>query len=204
MSQAPKQSDIQNVFAMNEPQHMLSKLFWEIEGLSNAMSVWKDNEQFPEAIFRAFNTAVTGWHITDWLWQSRPETRAILAKRYGFKFEEGTKAGLRAGLERFQDAVADASRPLYICREIANASKHMRKSKADPDVKAAAKWHEVIEGAGFVVPGDLVMHLWITDGKERRDAIWWFIEAAGYWETLLTSEKLLSADARLPNRIIRA
>ena len=71
MVEVPKRSDIQTVFAMNEPQHMLSKLIWEIQRLTDAMSVW--NDKFPEPIFMAFNTAVTAWHITDWLWQSSPK-----------------------------------------------------------------------------------------------------------------------------------
>jgi hypothetical protein len=33
---------------------MLSKLLWEIQQLTDAMSVWKEDEGFPEAIFMAF------------------------------------------------------------------------------------------------------------------------------------------------------
>jgi hypothetical protein len=201
--EAPEQSDIQNVLAMHEPQHMLSKLLWEIRELTSVMSVWADNDEFPVPIFIAFNAAVTAWHITDWLWQSRPETRAVLAKRFNFTHAE-TKNGLRVGLERFQDAMAADCRALYVCREIANGSKHMRKTKIDPDVKAIAQWHQAIERVGFVKPGDRVMGLMITYGQDERDAIKWFIEAFGYWENLFTAEKLITAEARLPDKIIRA
>jgi hypothetical protein len=34
MVDAPQQTSIQNVLAMNEPQHMLAKLLWEIRELS--------------------------------------------------------------------------------------------------------------------------------------------------------------------------
>src|SRR3979490_2472783 len=89
------------------------------------MSVWVDNEQFPVPIFVVFNGAVTAWHITDWLWQSSAENRNKLAKRYKFAFTEGTPSGIGRGLERFQEAVAKDSRHLFICREIANGSKHI-------------------------------------------------------------------------------
>jgi hypothetical protein len=59
---APVPSPIENVFAMSEPQHMLSKLLWEIDALTQSQSVWVDNETFPTPIFRAWNAAVTAWH----------------------------------------------------------------------------------------------------------------------------------------------
>jgi hypothetical protein len=93
------------------------------------MSVWVDNEEFPVAIFIAFNAVVTAWHITDWLWQSSSERRVALAKRYNFAYAE-TETGIRKGLERFQNAVVEDCRALYVCREIANGSKHMRRKKA--------------------------------------------------------------------------
>jgi hypothetical protein len=92
-----KPSEIPNVFAMNQPQHMWVKLAWELQHLTDSMSVWEDNGPYPEPVFRAFNTAVTAWHITDWLWQSSPETRAILKKRFGISGKE-TTAGIKKGL----------------------------------------------------------------------------------------------------------
>lgn len=198
-----KSSDIGNVFAMHEPQHMLSKLLWEIYELTNSMSVWMENGQWPVPIFQAFNTAVTAWHITDWLWLSSPETRAIIRKRYGV-FDDETQKGLRKGLEAFQNTVAKENRDLYICREIANGSKHMRTTKRDETVRAMAKWSPVVEGAGLVKPGDLVLNLRIADGETESDAEGCFIEAFGYWEKLFTDEKLMVGKARLPDKIIRA
>jgi len=202
--EAPKLSDIQNVFGMHEPQHMLSKLLWEIDTLITSTSVWTKSEGFPVPIFAAFNTAVTAWHITDWLWHSHADTRSLLAKRFKISFNEGTPSGLRAGLKRFQEAVAVDSRPLYICREIANGSKHMRNTTIDPNVKAIAQWNPVIEGVGLVKPGDLVLSLTISNGADQRDAARWFIDAFGYWEQLFTNEKLVTSKATLPDTIIRA
>jgi hypothetical protein len=184
---------------MHEPQHMLSKLLWEIDVLTKSMSVWVDNEQFPVPIFGA----VTAWHITDWLWQSSAENRNKLAKRYKFAFTEGTPSGIGRGLERFQEAVAKDSRHLFICREIANGSKHMRRKKIDPDVRAAAKWHKAVENVGLVKAGDLVMSLLIKDREQEHDANYLLIEAFGYWEQLFMNEKFISAKARLPDKIIK-
>ena len=144
----------------------------------------------------------TAWHITDWLWQSTPEIRAVLAKRYGLQFSEGSKSALRNGLEEFQDAVAKESRHLYVCREIANGSKHMRKNNVDPDVTALARWDRVAQGAGCVQPGDLTMSLVIIDGDHEEDAARWFIQAFGYWEELFSIEKLVVISDRLPDKTI--
>jgi hypothetical protein len=71
----PKPSNIQNVFALNKPQHMLSKLLWEIDSLSRSLSAWTKKTEFPVPLFVVWNAVVTAWHITDWLWQSTPEIR---------------------------------------------------------------------------------------------------------------------------------
>jgi homogentisate 1,2-dioxygenase len=47
MAAAPPPSDIPNVFGMNEPQHMLTKLYVEIWDLSASLSVWTKSESFP-------------------------------------------------------------------------------------------------------------------------------------------------------------
>jgi hypothetical protein len=203
MVEAPNPSDIQNVFGMNEPQHMWAKLAWELQHLTTSMSVWEDSGPYPEPIFRAFNTAVTAWHISDWLWQSKPEIRLVLKKRFGLSGKE-TSRGIKKGLKRFQDAIAKESRALHICREIANGSKHIRKSQPDPTIKAMVKWDPVVEGVGLVKPGDLVMSLRISDGGKEQDAVLWFIEAFGYWEHLFTTEKLIASPGGLPDKIIRA
>ena len=204
MVEVPKPSDIQNVFAMSEPQHMVSKLYFEILKLMDSMSVWTKSEAFPEPVFIAYNAAITAWHITDWLWQSRVQTRDLLAKRFKFSYNEWSRNGRRTGLEQFQKAVATDFRPLYICQEIANGSKHMRRTKSDADIKAIAEWHPAVEAVGHVKVGDLVLSLNIFDGDKKWDAMNLFIKVAGYWEKLLTSEKLITAEARLPDKIIRA
>jgi hypothetical protein len=129
-SRAPNR--IPNVFGLNEPQHMVSKPYFEIMKLMDSLSVWTKSREFPEPLFIAFNTAVTAWHITDWLWESRESTRAAMKKRFGFDYNEWSQRGRNTGLHTFQNAVVADRRSIYICREIANASKDMRRKKIDP------------------------------------------------------------------------
>jgi hypothetical protein len=205
MAEVPKPSELQNVFAMSKPQHMLRKLFWEFDMLMGTLSVHHDDKQWPDAaIFIAFNTAITAWHISDWIWQSNPETRSKMASKLKVQFDEKTPTGRRIGLGRFQNNVADQCRALHICREIANGSKHMRLGKPDADVKAVAEWHEAIQGAGLAVPGDFVMSLSVIDGDAKEDAGHVFLAALGYWEELFTSEKLVEGSDRLHAKIIKA
>jgi hypothetical protein len=200
----PKGSDIPNVFGLNEPQHMVSKLYFELLQLMDSGSVWKENGSFPEPLFFAFNTAVTAWHITDWLWESRESTRVLLKTRFQFDYNEWSLRGRNTGLNLFQSAVVRENRAIYICREIANASKHMRRKKSDPAIKAEAQWHPAIESVGHVKVGDLVMSLTIRDGAKEIDPVSLFIDAAGYWENVLRESNLITAENRLPDRIIRA
>jgi len=80
----------------------------------------------------------------------------------------------------------------------------MRRKKIDPAIKAVAEWYPALEAVGHVKVGDLAMSLTILDGDERQDAERLFIDAAGYWENLLRAENLITAEARLPDKIIRA
>ena len=59
MAEIPKPSDIKNVFALNEPQHMVSKLLWEIDSFSRSLSVWTKSDGFPEPLFIVWNAAIT-------------------------------------------------------------------------------------------------------------------------------------------------
>jgi hypothetical protein len=203
MTEAPKPSGISNVLALNDPQQMLAKLLWEIRELNKAMSVWVDNEEFPVAIFIAFNAIVTAWHITDWVWQLSDERRKVLAERYGFNYAE-TDTGIRRGLEKFQNAVARDCRALHVFREIANGSKHMKKRKIDPDISATAKWHKALEKVGVVNVDDYVMSLSISDSNQTLDVVAWLIDAFGYWEKLFRNEQWITSEKRLPDKIIRA
>ncbi|RJF70203.1 hypothetical protein [Rhodopseudomonas palustris] len=197
-----EQSDISNVFGMNHPQQMYVKLGWELNALMRSMSVWKDNEAAPEALFHAFNTAITAWHISDWLWQYQPDARSRIATKFEFVFEE-TPTGIKRGLERFQDAVVLHCDELRVCREVATGSKHMRKTKTDPNIKAQAVWSKVVDPAGFAKPGDLVMSLRIKNKDKETDAELAFIEVFSFWERLMTELGIFTRDAKLLDKIIK-
>jgi hypothetical protein len=167
MAEAPPPSEIPNVFGMNEPQHMLTKLYVEIQDLSTSLSVWTKSEAFPRPLFIAWNTAMTEWHMTDWLWASKQTTRDLLSKKFKFEYIEDTISGREKGLSKFQTAVMDNFRELHICRELANASKHMRLKSNDPNIRAEVEWHEAKEAVGEVKVGDPIMNLFVLD-KERR------------------------------------
>jgi hypothetical protein len=179
MVEVPKPSDITNVFGLNNPQHMYTKMMVELTNLQTALSVWTKNEPYPEPLFIAFNLAVTAWHMSDWLWMSSRKNREMLARKYSIAYNE-TPSGIDSGLGRFQEAVAKENRALYACREIANASKHMRRKKHDPEIKALVEWHPVIEAVGHAKVGDLVMSLSIFDGEKKWDASRFFIDAIGH------------------------
>jgi hypothetical protein len=134
MPEEPPPSDIPNVFGMNQPQHMITKLYVEIQQLTESLSVWTKSESFPTPLFIAWNAAVTAWHLTDWLWASNQDTRVLLSKRYGFNYDEATDNGREKGLQKFQKIVREKCRELHICEEIANASKHMRRRTNDKDI----------------------------------------------------------------------
>jgi hypothetical protein len=202
MAEVPKPNDIPNVFAMNDPSHMWHKLAWELQHLTTSLSVWEDNDGAPEPLFRAANTAITAWHLSDWLWQSSPEVRKKLAKRFDLRLRE-TKKGRRDGLRRFQQALTENCKALKICREIANGSKHMRTDNPDEEIRALAKWDPVVEGVGLAEPGDLNLSLMVSDDGKERDAVLWFIDAFGFWEKLITSEHIMTQADRLPNKIIK-
>jgi hypothetical protein len=93
---------------------------------------------------------------------------------------------------------------LKVCREIANGSKHMRKNRVDPNIKAQAVWAKAIDGAWFAKPGDLVMSLRVTHNDKETDAERAFIEAAGFWEKLMIELNVFTKDARLPEKIMKA
>jgi hypothetical protein len=180
----------------------LVSLYWEVHQLMDAMSAWTKTNSFPEPIFYASNAAITAWHISDWLWQSRPETREKLKAKFKLECDDKIPKGLHDGLRLFQDAVATDSRTLEICRSIANGSKHMRTMKTDDSFSAAATWHEVVEPVGRLKMGQYYMRLTITDGGKEQDAIHFFIDAAGYWEKLLIAEELMSGDVSIPHKVI--
>jgi hypothetical protein len=106
------------VFRLASPADMLRKFGWEIRQLTTSLRSPSQNPYEPGLIaYRAFNCAVTGWHIAHWTWSySDHALRAQMAARYGFSLVRQN----RRNLERFCQAVAIECPELYLCRRIAN------------------------------------------------------------------------------------
>lgn len=174
---------LKNVFALRNPEDLLRKLVWEVEQLR--VSLHPDTDEFPWALapaYRAYNCAVTAWHMTDWTWQSCTDgQRSRIAEKFGFSMSSEN----RKNLTRFYDAVAASSRELHICREIANGSKHMKLEKDDGAVVARAEWARVVEPTEKRKVGDYIFTLHIDDDGRHMTAINVFIKAGQYWENLL-------------------
>jgi hypothetical protein len=88
---------VPQTFAIEDTRDMVNKLYWEIEG-------FRDEPELEKKLWRAFNCAVTAWHITDWLWRERAQDAQTLAA--------------------LQATMIERCRALLPCRHIANASKH--------------------------------------------------------------------------------
>jgi hypothetical protein len=172
-----------SVFALATPQHMLTKLGWEIGSLRDALSSGR-NELWGPLIsaYHAYNCAVTSWHLVDWTWCSADAgLRASIGRRYRFD----VPALERKGLERFADSIASDCRALHICRVIANGSKHMKVGKPDSSIEAQIQWTYEPE----------VLHIpCVVDGAEVGAALEIFEDAFRYWKRLLASLGFIEAE----------
>lgn len=171
-----RQEGPSSVFALATPQHMLTKLGWEIRLLRESLSPERDDFLWPlTPAYHAYNCAVTAWHLVDWTWcTADQELRAQLAQK--FRFDVPSTA--RKALERFSDSIARDCRALHICRVIANGSKHMKVMKPDLSVKAQIKW----DGEPH-----FLQRPYVTDMGKARPAVEVFDETFRYWHQLLAS-----------------
>jgi hypothetical protein len=111
-----------SVFALATPQHMLAKLAWEIRQLGESLAPNDADFVWPLVpAYHAYNSAVTAWHLVDWIWCTADQKlRAQLAEKFHFDIPSSA----RKGLARFSDSIARDCRALHLCRIIANGSKH--------------------------------------------------------------------------------
>ena len=160
------------VFKLSTPMHLLAKLRWEIAGFERSQRN-KGLYRHLLPAYHAFNCAVTAWHMTDWIWEYvGPDSQVDLATTYKLK---------NVNLRSFQDAVAQMSRAINACQEIANGSKHreVRRKRADPYVRAEEAWAELEPSATDARRYGTV---WlIRDQSGVRPALDVFREAADYW-----------------------
>lgn len=185
-AQPPKQ-----VFALATPAHVLHKLWWEIGQLKRSLDPDDEYRISGDAIYHAFNCAITSWHISDWIWESfGPAERASLARRFSQSFDATSKDALI----KFQDLLREKHRPLHICWQIATGSKHKNIRKPDPLIAVEETWINQSQ-AGLMRAGQPLgwhrQHLLIYDGDKKLAALDVFNEAADRWEDELRTAGLL-------------
>ena len=78
---------VPQTFAFESARDMAEKLDWEIE-------LYRREEDLQPKLWRAFNVAVTAWHISDWIWKKRKEAGKSVGKIE--KFQEDVQRRSRA------------------------------------------------------------------------------------------------------------
>ena len=172
------------VFMLATPDHMLTKLHWELYTLRKALSEKPEHLGHTHApSYCAFNCAVTVWHLADWTWKaSSPEQRSHILACLGV--EGGGSFG------KFQTALRGRCRELHICRQIATGSKHVTvEQHPDPNIKAEMRWESESARAGKMRAGDpFAVHryrLVVSDHGVERAALDVFEEAFKSWQRFL-------------------
>jgi hypothetical protein len=173
----PVQPDLQKVFRLHTPMHLLSKLHWEIEGFRRSLHN-RHTHRWLLPAYHAFNCAVTAWHMTDWIWlYVSPEEQRELAAKHALAPSD---------LRSFQEAMGKACRALNACRELCNGSKHREVTgkRADRHVRARASWGELTSSRKRAEPR-YGMRWEVTDKLGTRPALKVFREAEEYWYVYL-------------------
>jgi hypothetical protein len=162
------------MFSLTSPADMLCKFGWEIRQLTTSGRRHSESPYEAELTgYRAFNCAVTGWHISHWTWNcSDGALRAKIARRFGFSLVHQN----RRNLERFCQAVAAECPELYICRRVANGN-HVIVERPDTCVTAHLK-RRGQDSASHDLSSD--------DGGMSRAAEDVFHPAFSYWRRVLT------------------
>lgn len=173
---------VPKVFSLATPQHMLAKLYWEIEQLKKASAEEGRKLTFhQEQAYCAFNCAITAWHLTDWVWGDASEALRIEMCKY----LDATTCCKRD----FQNAICRKYRALHICRQIANGSKHMKLEREDPVVEVGAIWEEHMPRAGSARAGEKISGFLrkfvVVDNEIRKPAVEVFDEAGENWKDFL-------------------
>ncbi len=162
-------------YGLENSRDVLKKLEWEQHGLKAA------SEQEPKELFyRAFNAAVTAWHLAEWVWRDMTrDQRQQLETDWDKPLNVNDDNG-----GAFRHELIQINREIAICREIATASKHVEVSRnrdTTIDTVASARTSRVVSSDGETVrvgKGFVVVPAWklkVIDGSARRD----FIEIIG-------------------------
>ena len=142
-------TDIQQfkrVFHLSSPTDLFKKLDWEIDCLRDVMESQRKQPPLNHelAAYHTFNTAVTAWHLTDWVWTSlSEEDQNKIAEELGFELSNSSQKNLKL----FQEVIRSKSDVLEVCWEIANGSKHLENHK-NSKIDAQVNWRSKVATAG--------------------------------------------------------
>lgn len=157
---------IVQTFGMDGSRHLLDKLDWEIKELEAT------SPHNPERLsYVAFNAVVTAWHLPDWIWEDMTEAQRRTA-----------------GFNAFADLQAfgrNSCRAVFLCRQVATASKHRVVSthfarEVDATVSASDTLNMI--STSELLACDLPDHTpKFIDGTRRIPAASVFREVHGFW-----------------------
>ena len=154
---------VPQTFAIESARDLTDKLWWSIEE-------YRTEPELQPKLWRAYDCAVTAWHISDWIWRERSE------------------AGLDVGtVTAFQNSLQAQSRVLRLCKYIATASKHAgvdRKQDPTIEVTVTPKPSNVeVESSNFsLVDRSQDWDIIISDSHGTMDALAVFYAAQTFWE----------------------
>lgn len=166
--EAPRR--LPHVIALSTTTHLYYKLMWEVKGV-------KRDKDHRTAAYRAFNCAITAWHLSDWIWDETRDSNEDFAQEFGHPVRE---------LEEFQEALRGQCRELRLCYWIATGSKHRNvrpRKKPEAPVRAEQVWIELGDARGG--PARYGTVAFISDGQERIRAATVFERAKDFWRGFL-------------------
>jgi hypothetical protein len=153
-----------HTFALENCRDLLNKLKREMERFSAAGTNIEDRKDF------AFNAAVTAWSLCDWVFEDMTQAHC-------------DKFNIRSR-KQMQDYARSHCRALYLCRQVATASKHCTVEKfPDPNVKIIVTAKSIPEPEPpslqvYIASGCFV---YFVDGDDKREAEDVFGDAFQFW-----------------------
>jgi hypothetical protein len=159
-----------HTFALAGARQMLRKLEWEMSELAR-----------PDAftVFRAFNVAVTAWHLVDWTWHDLPDHR---------------RSAWKGEFKRFRACCETQCPSVRLCGFVADASKHdgPDRNRRDQPVVTLSSADVMRAKCGVARCGDpLSTWTWrliIRDDRHEYAAADVFSRALEFWREIIERE----------------
>lgn len=176
-------------FQLHTPLQLLLKLAWGVKELRASMRSPDEAGEFFPTVYKAFDCAITAWHMADWVWANIEDKDAVLKK-------VPPEYAKRQPFAQFQALICHESQYIRICRHIADSNKHFGVDhRPDPNLKISVDWTvKSIFAAGTAVGRPLVdrsYQLIVNDSGEQYEALEVMIGALEYWATELGETAIL-------------